>query len=262
MKRSTLAGLVVCTGLAITSVLSVSSVFAQPSTKDVKKEAEKLIQPTKDAKPAAPAAPAGAPPDAAAMEAAWMKLMETNEHHERLKAMEGNWDAAMKHWMDPSAPPMEATGTMHNTLIHGGRFVQHEFKGDFMGQPFTGSGTFGYNNGSQQYEGTWVDNMSTGTMFLTGTYDDKTKTYTCTADMNMGKEMGTVKMRETVTIIDNDHHTLTMYQTMPGMPQEAKVMEIAYTRAGTKKAAGTGAVDAAKDKIKEAADKLKKDIGK
>lgn len=262
MKRSILVGMTLCAGLGLTSVLSVSSVFAQPSTKDLKKEAEKLIQPVKDAKEVKPAAPAAAPPDQAAMQEAWMKLMELNEHHERFKMMEGTWDAALKHWMDPAAPPMESKGTMTNTLIHGGRYVQHDFKGDFMGDTFTGSGTYGYNNATHKYEGTWTDNMGTGTMFMVGTYDEKTKTYTSTGEMNMGPSIGIIKMRDVVQIIDNDHHLQTMYHTMPGVPQEMKVMEISYSRAGAKKAEPTTGIDAAKDKLKEAADKIKKDIGK
>lgn len=272
MKRSTLVGLVACAGLAMAASLGVSSVLAQPSTKDVKKEAEKLVQPKKDAKPEAAkptdaAKPATAtPPDEKAMEAAWMKLMEKNEHHERFKGMEGSWDAVVKHWMDPSQPPQESKGVMVNTLIHDGRFVHHEFKGDFMGMPFTGMGSFGYNNANKRYEGTWTDNMGTGTLFMTGTYDEKAKTYTTMGEMDMGPEIGKVKMRDVVQIVDADHHVQTMYQTMPGMPGEAKAMEITYTRQGTKKAEGANAIDATKadaeKKLKEAADKLKKEIGK
>lgn len=265
MKRSNLAGLLACAGLMVAGTLSVSSVLAQPTTKDLKKEATKLVQPTKDAKPADPKAAAPTQPDPKAMEEAWMKLMEKNEHHERFKGMEGTWEAVVKHWMEPGAPAMEAKGSMVNTLIHDGRYVQHEFKGDMMGQPFTGSGTFGYNNATKQYEGTWIDNMGTGTMFMTGTYDEKTKTYTSTGEMDMGPGIGKVKMRDVVQIVDNDHHLQTMYHAFGGGP-EAKVMEISYTRSTGKKADASNAIDAAKGeaekKTKEAADKLKKELGK
>ncbi|MGE3109665.1 MAG: DUF1579 domain-containing protein [Phycisphaerales bacterium] len=259
MKRSRILNVVACAGLLLGSAWSVSAVLAQPTTKDLKKEAEKLTQPTKDAKPAAPAQP-----DPAQMEAEWGKLMALNEHHERFKKMEGSWTAEVKHWMDPAAAPEESKGTMVNTLVHGGRYLRSEYTGTMGGESFTGSGTMGYNNATNKYEGTWIDNMGTGTMLTTGKYDEHSKTYTMTGDMDMGS-MGKMAMREVVTLTDDDHHSMVMYMTMAGMP-ETKVMEIKYTRAGTKKADAGSAIDAARNeadkKAKEAADKLKKQVGK
>lgn len=148
---------------------------------------------------------------------------------------------------------------MVNTLIHDGRFVHHEFKGEFMGMAFTGSGTMGYNNATQKYEGTWCDNMSTGIMFSTGTYDEKTKTYTTTGEFDM-PGMGKVKQRDVVTIIDNNKHTMVMYHQM-GAEKEMKVMELTYTRVkAAEKAVEKTATDSAVDKAKKEVEKLKDKI--
>lgn len=189
-------------------------------------------QPSKDKpahkEPAAPAAKDGAAPDHAAMEQAWMALGQKNEHHARIAKMAGTFDCEVKHYMEPGAPPMVSKGTSVQTLIHDGRFLHQEFKSDMMGQPFTGSGDWGYDNATQKYVGSWCDSMSTGIMMMTGTYDDATKTYTSTGHMN-GPGGTKCLMREVSHTISDDQFTFEMYMTMPGMP-EIKAMEITYTR--------------------------------
>src|SRR5262245_7688086 len=67
---------------------------------------------------------------------ALMKAAELGEHHKHLKMREGVWDVVVRFWMDSSQPPIESKGRAENTLIHGGRFLQEKFEGDFMGMKF------------------------------------------------------------------------------------------------------------------------------
>ncbi|MBC7772890.1 MAG: DUF1579 domain-containing protein [Pyrinomonadaceae bacterium] len=258
MKRSNVICLFAGVGLLVGAAASFTT--AQPDLKDVKKDVKKAVQPAKDAKPTAatPSQPAGDAkkmPSKEELDAAWMKAMELNEHHERFKVMEGNWDCAMKFWEPGSTEPQTGAGSMTNTLIHGGRYIQHEFKGEFMGMAFTGSGVFGYNNVTQKYEGTWCDNMSTAVMFSTGTYDEATKTYTINGEFEM-TGMGKIKQRDVTTVTDNNKHTMVMYHQM-GTEPEVKVMELTYTRA---KATEKSATDATLDKARKEVDKLKDKI--
>lgn len=218
--------------LALVAVMGLAlPAFAQT-------DAKKPAQPAKPA-PAKPAAPApkgndAAQPGADEMMKQMMEFGAPTKAHEAFKAMEGTWKAHVKMWEPGVAEASESDGTMTNTLIHGGRYVHHEFKGDFMGMAFSGSGDFGFNKATGKYEGTWMDSFGTGIMVLTGSYDEATKTYTCTGEFDMpgpdGKMMK-VKQRETVTIDGPDKHTMLMYHSATGMP-EMKVMEITYTRGG------------------------------
>lgn len=184
-----------------------------------------IAQPAKE-DPKAPKIEA-AQPEMDEMTKQWMALGNTNEHHARFEAMVGVWDATVT-MFEPGKEPNVSKGTMVNRLIHGGRYLQHNFKGEFMGMEFTGSGTFGYNNATGKYQGTWIDSMSTGTMVSEGTYDEATKTYTSTGDMD-GPGGMKITQRETIKIISNDEHVMEMFHTMPGVP-EIKAMEIKYTR--------------------------------
>jgi len=157
----------------------------------------------------------------------WMALANTNEHHARFEVMAGTWDATIT-MFEPGKEPNVSKGKMINTLVHGGRYLSHDYKGEFMGMPFTGSGYFGYNNATKQYQGVWIDSMSTSFMLNTGTYDEATKTYTTAGTMD-GPGGMKIDQREVIKIISNDEHVMEMYHTMPGTP-EMKAMEIKYTR--------------------------------
>src|SRR5688572_31470819 len=58
--------------------------------------------------------------------------------HKGLDPLVGDWNAEVKLWMAPEAPPNVSKGSAKSTWILNGRFVQQEFKGEFMGKPFRG----------------------------------------------------------------------------------------------------------------------------
>lgn len=229
--------------LTVVAVMGLAlPVFAQP---DAKKPAQPA-KPAAPARPAAPATPAEKAPPAKPADAAqpgnddmmkqMMEFGAPTKAHQGFKVMEGTWSATLKMWEAPNTEPTEAKGTMTNTLIHGGRYLHHEYKGDFMGMEFSGSGDFGFNKATGKYEGTWLDSFGTGIMVLSGSYDEATKTYTSTGEFDMpgpdGKMMK-VKQRETVRIDGPDKHSMVMYHTAAGTP-EMKIMEISYSRGGGK----------------------------
>ena len=188
-----------------------------------------LCAPAAFAQDAATAEPAMSPEEQAMM-AAWEMAMTPGEQHARLaEHFEGTWDTKTSLWMEPGAEPMVSTGTSTNTMILGGRQLKMEFSGTFMGTPFLGIGFTGYDNVRGVYTGSWTDNMATGTMNSTGTYDAAAATYTFKSEMPDPMHGGAlVPIRETVRIIDADHHVMEMFETRDG--NEARTMVLEYTR--------------------------------
>jgi hypothetical protein len=180
-----------------------------------------------------PAAGAGAgKPSPEQMMAEMMKLATPGPEHERLKAMEGTFNADVTMQMAPDAPPINSKGTMINKMILGGRYLQGDYKGEFMGQPFTGISMTGYDNATKKYVATWMDSMSTTVMMATGTADSTGKTITTTATVECPMDQGGPKtMKQVTTIIDKDHHTYECYEVAKD-GKETKMMTIKYTRAG------------------------------
>ena len=102
--------------------------------------------------------------------------MTPGSSHQLLAKAEGEWTGEMTMWMAPDAPPMKSTVTNTNKMIMGGRYQVSTHKGDFMGQPFEGISTTGYDNAKKVFISNWVDNMGTGMMNMEGTWDEATKT--------------------------------------------------------------------------------------
>ena len=187
--------------------------------------------PAQETEPATAPAAAPAPPqltaEQQAMMAAWEKAGKPGAQHQRLAdQFTGTWDTKMTMWMDPATPPMVETGKSVNSAVLGGRQLKMEFTGQVMGEPFEGVGYTGYDNVRGKYTGTWTDNMSTGTMLMDGEYDLSTSTYTFHGQMPDPMQGGEVAIpiRETVKIVDADHHVMEMFETRDG--KEARTMQI------------------------------------
>lgn len=174
-----------------------------------------------------PAAPAPAM-DAAAM-AAMQKAMTPGEQHKHLARMVGDWTFTNKMWMDPSQPAMESSGTMHGEAILGGRYVQSTWKGDMMGMPFEGRGTDGYDNVAKQYVSSWMDNMSTGMVYSTGTCDASGNKCSLKGDMLDPMTGQKSYMRSEVTWMDANTFKNEMYGPGPD-GKEFKWMEMVIKR--------------------------------
>jgi hypothetical protein len=187
----------------------------------------------------ATAAPAAGQPNEAEMMKQMMELSKLNENHKLLASLAGNWTYNIKFWMnpDPNAKPQESKGNASTKPLMGGRYFVMDVSGKMqMPGPdgkmkemeFKGMGIDGYDNVKKKFVSSWIDNMGTGIEFSEGTYDPATKTFTYTSEMEAVPGVKT-KTREVLKIADNDHHTFEWYEDR-GNGQEAKTMEISYTR--------------------------------
>lgn len=163
----------------------------------------------------------------AAMEK-WVKMATPGAPHEYLAKLAGSWDAKVKMWMDPAAPPEESAGTSENTMALDGRWLEQHYTGTMMGQPFHGIGFTGYDNYKQQYVSTWMDTASTSVMIMTGA-TDASGLMTTTGSMDDCITGAVTQMKSTLTIVDKDHHKMEMWASGPD-GKMFKNMEIEYSR--------------------------------
>jgi Protein of unknown function (DUF1579) len=161
--------------------------------------------------------------------AAMMKAATPGDAHKKLGGMVGTFNADVKMFMAPGAPPTGGGGVSENTWALGGRWVEQQFTGTFMGMPFQGIGYTGYDNIKKKYVGTWMDNMMTAMMVSEGTPDASGKSITFTSTMDDPMTGKSSPVKETVTVVDEDHHTLEMWGPGPD-GKVFKMMEINYSR--------------------------------
>lgn len=174
-----------------------------------------------------------ATPAADPQKAAAAKQMEVaiapGAAHKALEPFVGEWTAEVKAWMAPSQPPTVSKGTAKATWILDGRYVQEEFSGDFMGQPFRGMSLTGYDNVRGKYRSMWVDNMSTTIVTSEGDLDATGKVLTFNGDYACAMTGEKNKQTKMISrIVNKDKHIFEMHD--PSLGANSKVMEITYTR--------------------------------
>ncbi len=208
--------------------------------KETDKVKEKAKETVKDAGHGAqPGDPAGMDPKMMEM----MKKMEEagtpGEMHKLLGEQVGEWDYVTTFRMDPSQPEGSGKGHAKFRSLYDGRYIEADMNGNMqtpMGEmPFNGRATMGYNNTTKKFEGTWIDAMSTQTMFGTGTYDAAKHQFTMVYEGTNCMTGKPCKMTEVTTHTDKDHFTSEF--TMPDMNgKDFKGMVIKYTRKGASEA--------------------------
>jgi len=149
--------------------------------------------------------------------------------HKKLEPFVGEWNAEVKMWMSPEAPPTVSKGSAKSTWVMNGRFVQEDFSGEMMGKPFKGMSLTGYDNVRQKYRSVWVDDMSTTIVTSEGDADAAGKVFTFGG--NYACAMTGEKNKESTMVyrvLSRDKHVFEMYDLAEG--KKTKVMEITYTR--------------------------------
>jgi hypothetical protein len=155
--------------------------------------------------------------------------VERGPEHKVLESLVGTWDAKVKLYLDPKKP-MESAGVMTRSMILGGNFLQESFKGEFIGKNFAGLGIIGFDANKKKFVTNWCDSMSTSMTTTHGTYDPIKKTLTSLGEEFDGNTKKQIKVRDVLRIINADEHILEMYRQPDGVPEEFKVMEVAYKR--------------------------------
>lgn len=136
------------------------------------------------------------------------------KEHEYLKQFEGKWEAVSRFMMEPGKPAVESKGTETGTMTCNGLWLVFEYRGEMMGQTFTGHGTMGYDLQKKKFVGSWIDSMATGLFIAEGTSDEKGTVFTMVMEGTDPMTGKTLKMKQVSVIKDKDTKTLTF--SMPG----------------------------------------------
>lgn len=166
--------------------------------------------------------------DDAAMMKAWEDFMTPGDMHKWMAKFDGNWSGEVTTFWDP-AKPEKSKATATYRMIYNGLYQLGEFAGNMMGTPFQGQGILAYDNAKQQFINTWIDNMGSGVVVMTGQYDPQTKTLNLAGFQTDPMTKKDANIREEVMMPDDNTQIVTMYGAgMDG--KEMKMMEIRMTK--------------------------------
>jgi len=151
-------------------------------------------------------------------------LPTPGEKHEILARKVGSWDATLN---ITGMPESKATYTAR--MDHGGLWLVGEYRGEFMGGPFSGQDLQGYSAEKGKFTGVWVDSWIDTPLLLEGDYDAATQTlnlWTESKDLATGRPF---RERHDTHFVDADTWTYTMSHPTPDGGYEP-VMTITYKR--------------------------------
>lgn len=149
-----------------------------------------------------------------------MHMPKPGPQHEKLKAMEGEYDCTMDMMGQKSAWKSAMK------LGLGGFWLFEKFEGDFGGMKFEGRGTMGYCPIRKKYTMTWIDSMSPSGMNMEGDFkDEKTMVMVGDGPNHEGKMS---KFKSVTEHKDADTALMTMYEVKDG--KDEKMFSIVYKR--------------------------------
>jgi hypothetical protein len=121
-------------------------------------------------------------------------------------------------------------GTAEVRWILGERYLEVDYDGTILREPFQGVGHTGFDNLKQKYVSTWIDNAGTGISHSEGTFDAATQSITYAGECPDTNEWKYVECRTVEKQIDADHWAQQMYTAGPD-GREFLCVDITYTRA-------------------------------
>lgn len=167
--------------------------------------------------------------DDTALVNAWTDFMTPGEEHKWMARSAGKWYGDVNTYMDPGANPMKSKAKVRYTMIYNGLYQLGVYKGNMMGQLFEGQGILAYDKTREEFITTWIDNMGSGVMVMTGQYEATSRTLQLKGTQTNPKTKKETTIRQDILFVDDKTQLVTMYG--PGTDgKEVKLVEIRLTR--------------------------------
>jgi len=152
-----------------------------------------------------------------------MPIPKPTKEHDWLKTRVGSWEATV------NCPMMGEPSKGTETIKAFGNFsIVSDFKGQMMGQDFTGLSVMTYDPIRKKYVSTWCDTMYPGISVFEGTMDASGKKLTSTGK-SANMEGALVDWTNVLEVKSPDELVFTMYETAKGA-NDPSAMRIDYKR--------------------------------
>jgi hypothetical protein len=155
-----------------------------------------------------------AQPDSASMMKAMIDFATPGKMHQWLASFNGAWDAAVISFANPVKPDTSTVSQTYSMTLNG-LYQEGKLTGNMMGMAFEGRSITGFDNAKKEFISTWIDNLGSGIIVMTGSYDEATKTMNLKGTQSnpvTGKDSG---IRQVMRIVDDNSYTLEMYGDGP-----------------------------------------------
>jgi hypothetical protein len=132
--------------------------------------------------------------------------------HDRLNALVGTWNTAIRQWKNPDAEPVELTGTATRRWVLDERFLEERAENKTSsGGMLQSLGYLGYNRLTQLYEHVWMLSAATGMFIERGRYDPESNLIRTTGVDTDPVTGATILTTTELKIESPDRHILSAY---------------------------------------------------
>lgn len=153
----------------------------------------------------------------------WGVYMTPSEVHALLSKYTGSFKMEITMSMGSGKESTIITVNSEHTMLLGERFLEMKQQGTMMGMDYQSIMTIGFNNIDRKMSLTTITNMGTGTLSLFGEWDEKTKTANLFGQLTNPVTEGIIKVRQTLTFIDDNTILIESYDTEGDKPEKKTV---------------------------------------
>ena len=149
--------------------------------------------------------------DSGSIAKAWENYSKAGAYHKMLDTLAGTWQEEMKFYMEGSDTAQTVKMTAAITPVLNGLYQQTLHRGKIMNMPYEGRTVLGFNKASNLFEYTWLDNFSSGMMFLTGTMDSVNNMINLSGTMADPVTGKNIAVRQTIEMLNNKEQHIKFY---------------------------------------------------
>ena len=136
-------------------------------------------------------------------------VQATKEHKLIVKGA-GDYEGTLT-WSMPGMPEPMVSPCTEKVIAIGDFWTISHFEMEFMGAPFSGSSSMGYDPERKKFIGTWIDSMSPRVTHMEGEWNDEKQAIVMEYDMYDQMAGAMVRMRS-VNHFTDDGYTLKFYR--------------------------------------------------
>jgi hypothetical protein len=156
----------------------------------------------------------------------WLDYMTPNEVHQLFKTYTGDFDMEITMWPEEGKDPIKVKVASAQQMILGGRFLELRQSGTMMGMDYQSTTTIGYNTVSKAVDLITINNMGTGILSLSGSWNPEIKEAVVSGQMISPGEKKVIKIRQVIHFPNKNTISIENYDQAEGQPARKTV---AYT---------------------------------
>jgi hypothetical protein len=159
----------------------------------------------------------------------WTEYASPTNFHKLLSTYSGSFNLEITMYQEEGKAPVMDKAESYQSMLLGERFLEMKQFGTMLKMDFLAITTIGFNNSDQKITLTSINNLSTGTLTLTGNWDEKANSATLFGQQTNPVTKKVIKVKQVITFVDANTILIESFDQDSKKPF-SKTMQYKYTR--------------------------------